>query len=169
MNPKHSVADNKHLAPREVPFFTVATASETLVFVRRVVRDAVATYAKLMELRTAHEEAALDVQQAADAARIRDVIDQEVERLRNIINELEGVGCQFKDPVVGLVDFPALYQGRPVWLCWKLDEPEIGYWHEHNAGFAGRYPIDDAFRAAVANQDGTDSLAGLDEEAEGDE
>jgi hypothetical protein len=41
----------------------------------------------------------------------------------------------------GLVDFPALWDGRLVYLCWKLGEPEVLYWHEIDAGFAGRQPL----------------------------
>ena len=41
----------------------------------------------------------------------------------------------------GLLDFPALVSGRQVWLCWRLGETGIGYWHAHDEGFAGRRPL----------------------------
>jgi hypothetical protein len=45
-----------------------------------------------------------------------------------------------------LIDFPALYQGREVLLCWKLGEDRIAFWHGVDEGFRGRKPIDDEFR-----------------------
>ena len=52
--------------------------------------------------------------------------------------ELEQLGISLKDPRMGLVDFPAEIGGRQVWLCWRLGEPAVEYWHELHAGFAGR-------------------------------
>jgi hypothetical protein len=46
-----------------------------------------------------------------------------------------------RDPARGLVDFPSLRDGQEVYLCWLIDEPEIGYWHAPETGFAGREPI----------------------------
>ncbi|HMQ04040.1 MAG TPA: DUF2203 domain-containing protein [Pyrinomonadaceae bacterium] len=63
----------------------------------------------------------------------------DVGRLTTEINDL---GVQLKDHSQGLVDFPSMRDGRVVLLCWKLGEPEeIAWWHEVDAGFAGRQPI----------------------------
>lgn len=43
----------------------------------------------------------------------------------------------------GLIDFPALASGRPIWLCWRLGEGEIDWWHEHDDGFGGRRRLAD--------------------------
>ncbi len=76
-----------------------------------------------------------DVQR--DLARFRGL----VETLREQIEAIQDTGCVIKDIEVGLVDWPALHQGREVLLCWKYGEPEVGHWHELNTGFAGRRPI----------------------------
>ncbi len=55
--------------------------------------------------------------------------------------ELEAADIVVRDPVRGLVDFPAIVDGEEVYLCWMLDEPEVGHWHEPDAGFAGRQPL----------------------------
>jgi hypothetical protein len=56
--------------------------------------------------------------------------------------ELAELGVQLKDQTRGLVDFPALRDGRLILLCWQLGEPdEIQWWHENEAGFAGRQRI----------------------------
>lgn len=58
-----------------------------------------------------------------------------------IAKEIQGLGCELKDIDMGLVDFPALREGRRVYLCWRLGEPKLLYWHELDAGFAGRQPL----------------------------
>lgn len=56
--------------------------------------------------------------------------------------ELEGLGVQLKDFERGLVDFPSLRDGRVVLLCWQLGEgDELEWWHDVDAGFAGRTPL----------------------------
>jgi hypothetical protein len=57
------------------------------------------------------------------------------------INEVEKTGVLVKDYRTGLCDFPHLKDGRIIYLCWKMDEKEIHYWHEVDAGFAGRQPL----------------------------
>jgi len=59
-----------------------------------------------------------------------------------LVERIQAFGCEVKDLEMGLVDFPALRKGRPVYLCWRLGEPRVGYWHELETGFAGRRPID---------------------------
>ena len=54
---------------------------------------------------------------------------------------LQELGVELKDPSIGLVDFPSEREGRVVYLCWKLGEPAIGYWHDLDTGFAGRQPL----------------------------
>jgi hypothetical protein len=61
------------------------------------------------------------------------------------IQEIQALGVQVKDFGKGLVDFPYEYEGRIVLLCWKFDEDEINWWHETDAGFAGRQPLTDEF------------------------
>jgi hypothetical protein len=64
-----------------------------------------------------------------------------VETLREQVDEIQGTGCIIKDIEVGLVDWYALHHGREVLLCWKYGEPEVGWWHDLDAGFAGRRPV----------------------------
>jgi len=57
----------------------------------------------------------------------------------SIVNDLSELGVQLKDQSRGLIDFPTLREGRIVLLCWQLGEPdEVKWWHETEAGFAGR-------------------------------
>jgi hypothetical protein len=61
------------------------------------------------------------------------------------IQEVQELGVQVKDIRNGLIDFPYEYEGRIVFLCWKPDEDEIRWWHETDAGFAGRKMLTDEF------------------------
>lgn len=68
------------------------------------------------------------------------------ERLKAVIGNIQDSGCIIKDLDVGLVDFPTLFRGEEVYLCWKLGEPGIRFWHGTDEGFAGRKAIDAEFR-----------------------
>jgi hypothetical protein len=61
--------------------------------------------------------------------------------LREYVEELRSLNVELKDPFAGLVDFPCWMDEREVYLCWKLDEPEVSHWHEVDAGFAGRQKL----------------------------
>jgi hypothetical protein len=128
----------------EKKFFTVQEANATLPLVRAIVGDIAALAQALRErherlqrirgrpdghLSEAHRE---EIEQAeAEFERGREMM-QEFER------ELRQVGVELKDHFMGLVDFPSLMDGRVVYLCWRLGEPEVAHWHELDAGFAGR-------------------------------
>jgi hypothetical protein len=69
-------------------------------------------------------------------------MDALVSRLTAISADVEGIGCVLRDVDAGLVDFPARVRGgRTVFLCWRLGEPEIAFWHGTNEGFSGRKPL----------------------------
>ena len=62
-------------------------------------------------------------------------------KINNLVEEIESKGIILKGLMEGLVDFPAIREGREVYLCWKIPEQKIEYWHDVNAGFTGRKPI----------------------------
>lgn len=110
--------------PSEPRFFSLEEANRTLPLVRRIVEDITREHAGA---------------------------DRDVARLQELVGELHELGCFFKGFGEGLVDWYSYYAGRPVFLCWKLGEREIEWWHQVDAGFVGRQPIlpsqRDAFRA----------------------
>jgi hypothetical protein len=61
--------------------------------------------------------------------------------LRSGLAELEAMEIVLRDLDRGLVDFPAMREGHEVYLCWVEGEDEIGFWHELEAGYAGRQPL----------------------------
>jgi hypothetical protein len=68
-----------------------------------------------------------------------------IARMKTAIENVQEFGCQIKDLEAGLLDFPTLFQGREVLLCWKVGEQGIQFWHEIADGFRGRKPIDQHF------------------------
>jgi hypothetical protein len=61
-----------------------------------------------------------------------------------LINRIESHGCVVKDLDLGLLDFPAVREGRPIYLCWKAGEAHIMHWHGTDESFADRKPLDEA-------------------------
>jgi hypothetical protein len=65
----------------------------------------------------------------------------EFARLDSLVRHIQSLGVIVKDLNTGLLDFPALRDGREVYLCWRYGEAEIAFWHETDAGFSGRQPL----------------------------
>ncbi|MCC6791737.1 MAG: DUF2203 domain-containing protein [Thermomicrobiales bacterium] len=76
-----------------------------------------------------------------EALRLEDQMERLVDRLSRGIRDLELMGIEIKDVDTGLIDFPSLHHGRVIYLCWRLGESEIAYWHEITTGFAGRRSV----------------------------
>lgn len=125
-------------------YFTVEEANRTLPLVRRVVSDIVSTHRRLME--RAEEYRALAAEGEGRVLR-RDEIERELRELTGAVNafieELNDIGVLFKGFEHGLVDYHASLDGRPVFLCWKLGEPSVEWYHELDAGYRGRQRLPD--------------------------
>ena len=79
----------------------------------------------------------------ADLMRRKSEHEEAAEHLVEIINRIQETGVLVKDLDMGLVDFPSLLEGEEIYLCWKLGEEHIAFWHGLDEGYAGRKPIDD--------------------------
>lgn len=79
-----------------------------------------------------------------------DRLEREAQQLARDIDgylaEIRQLGVEMKGFDTGLVDFPGEVGGRPVLLCWQLGEDSVQYWHEEDAGFAGRQPLPSTHR-----------------------
>lgn len=82
----------------------------------------------------------ISIKKEADGVKEEKMTDA-MERLEKEIQKLEELGCVLKDMNIGLIDFPAVRLGTRVWLCWKLDEANVSFWHELHEGFAGRKSV----------------------------
>lgn len=119
--------------------FTVEQANSTLPLVSRIVADVVKVHQQFADQQSKIEEFKPNSKQRAE---VEKVIDRTRERLVSLAEELQGVGAELKDPEIGLIDFIGRHQGRDVYLCWKLGEARIGFWHELDAGAPGRQAIE---------------------------
>jgi hypothetical protein len=124
--------------------FTVDDANKTLPLVRRIVEDVVRQHRiwreKILELDLVASST------RADEPRERaEQLEREAQDLAKEIDgyqrELDDLGILLKDRRQGLVDFPSEMGGRRVLLCWRLGEGEIQFWHDVDAGYAGRQPL----------------------------
>ncbi|HEX9834533.1 MAG TPA: DUF2203 domain-containing protein [Mycobacterium sp.] len=89
----------------------------------------------------------------AHVGRFKHTKEHAVKKLQDAMEQIEESGCVVKDLDIGLVDFPAMLGEQQVFLCWKLGEARIEFWHGIHEGFAGRKPIDDEFGPPSSKRD----------------
>jgi hypothetical protein len=75
-------------------------------------------------------------------ARLRSEHNRLADSLKSAVDKILSTGCVIKDLDVGLLDFPAIINNEEVYLCWRLGEERIRYWHRQDEGFSGRKPLD---------------------------
>ncbi|NMC18972.1 MAG: DUF2203 domain-containing protein [Thermogutta sp.] len=139
MNREDSVTD-------EGAWFSVGEANAVLVEVRPIVErmtalaeDVCLRKERLVELnRGARERHPL---YRGEVAAMERSVEEDMLRLQEYVREIVGLGAEVKNIREGVLDFPARLEGRRIWLCWRLGEPEILFWHERDAGFAGRRSV----------------------------
>ena len=131
---------------RKPRIFTLAEAERTLPLVQRIVHDVMVEYSAWRRAvgRYELEAAGLkgDDEEPPAVGALRGEVERSAARLDGFLAELEQIGCVFKGFEEGLVDFCALRDDRLVFLCWRYGETRITHWHEVDAGFSGRQPID---------------------------
>ncbi|MCL4393909.1 MAG: DUF2203 domain-containing protein [Chloroflexi bacterium] len=64
-----------------------------------------------------------------------------LQRFNASLGFVQELGCELKDLDQGLIDFPSYRDGKLIYLCWKRGEPRVEFWHDIEAGFAGRQPL----------------------------
>ena len=120
--------------------FSISEANEALKIIRPLMDEVQAIRQKILanqpEAWPAIEKSAGNGGNKALSAMVQDF-----ERLDAMIHQILDTGAQIKDINSGLLDFSALRDGREVYLCWKYGEDDIAFWHEIDAGFAGRQSI----------------------------
>lgn len=121
--------------------FSVEHANRALPLLRRIVEDIVRENGEIARLQKRGE---VFTRTPPDEA-LRKEYNRRLETLRQLAEELADVGCELKDPERGLVDFPALHEGRPILLCWQLGEERVAHWHDLDSGFRGRQPVGEGF------------------------
>jgi hypothetical protein len=132
MPPRHFTPDeaNELLAD-------VRPLAERLVRHRSTLARAQAARTRIV-MRIAGNGAGVD---AGELAELDERIGKELKGVARCVNGIHELGAVVKDPDEGLVDFPARVEGQEAYLCWKVGEDSIEYWHGIEEGFAGRKPL----------------------------
>jgi hypothetical protein len=122
-------------------YFTLSEANETLNAIRPLVDEIQAIRQKVLSSQP-EIWSALEKSVGNGGNRSLSLLIQDFEQLDALVHSILELGVLIKDINTGLLDFPALREGREVYLCWQLGEGEIAFWHEVDSGYAGRQPID---------------------------
>jgi hypothetical protein len=132
--------------------FSLAEAQSLIPELDRLLREAMAAKSVYDESEKANQAFAervmlmggimLDRDQVLERRKVR---QESAARLRSSIEQVQELGCVVKDLDTGLIDFPTTLRGVEVYLCWKLGEPSIAFWHGVDEGFRGRKAIDRDF------------------------
>ena len=120
----------------DVKQFTPQQANQMLPLVRKIVEDILQCGQWIRSL-------SIEIEKPEEDPEINRLMD----RLDALFDELEALGCFYKDWnfSLGLVDFPAVIRGKDVFLCWRNDEKEVLYYHHPESGFTGRRLIPKEF------------------------
>jgi hypothetical protein len=122
--------------------FTLEEANRLIPTLRSILREAGTEWSRIKGLNP-------EVQKARDKAQYDGFTPYGAEyvatvsQLLFLLRQVKELGVLLKDIDQGLCDFPYMRHGRVVYLCWRLDESAIAYWHDVEAGFAGREPLDE--------------------------
>jgi hypothetical protein len=127
--------------------FTIEQANAMLPLVRAIVGDLSSLYRDLvgrherLEHLASKRNATKGDPYSDELRQMEAELERDKVKLRDYVAELQELGIECKDPGRGLIDFPSEMDGKIVYLCWKLDEPEVLFWHDLDAGFAGRQSL----------------------------
>ncbi|MGH7560293.1 MAG: DUF2203 domain-containing protein [Gemmatimonadales bacterium] len=126
--------------------FTLDEAERTLPLLRRILTDLRTEYRVWQDALSEYELLAAGVRageaESSELLVTRRAVTDSADRISNFLGEIEAIGCLFKGFDAGLVDFYTIREDRLVFLCWRVDEEHITHWHDVDAGYAGRQPID---------------------------
>jgi hypothetical protein len=120
-------------------FYTIDRANGRLEALEPVLTQLRDQRDELRELKATFDATADGPEHERLRLRMQGVIDQ----MQAGVVRIDGWKIALRDIATGLVDFPALAAGRQVWLCWRLGEADVAWWHELEAGVAGRQRLID--------------------------
>jgi hypothetical protein len=122
-------------------YFTLQEANQTLNLIRPLM-DEVQQIGQMILKQQPEAWPAIQKSVGNGGNRTLSKMVQDFDRLDALVRRIQDMGVLVKDVNLGLLDFPALKDGREVYLCWQSGEGEIAFWHEVEAGFAGRQSIE---------------------------
>ena len=137
------------MADEESKYFSLADAERLRVQLEPVLIEAMESRRKLGEAEEQLNALAERIQRSGGllvsyekTARMRLDRNRSEEAVRSALDQIQSTGCVVKDLDVGLLDFPARINNQEVYLCWRLGEDRIRFYHRQDEGFSARKPID---------------------------
>jgi hypothetical protein len=133
--------------PAPARLFTLEEAHRVLPRVRDLLESALVAHAAFTKVQEdlvrleAGRTRENTLQLARPLREKREELGERYHDLQTLIAEIHAVGCVVKGLDPALIDFPSLMEGRVVFLCWRLGEPEIAYWHETTGNYYSRRPL----------------------------
>jgi hypothetical protein len=132
--------------------FTLQEAESMIPQLEGWLREVIDSKKQVVELDSEFQEIQVRIQMMggsdinpAGIAEKKMLRNRNVERLNSLVDNIQQTGCLVKDLDMGLIDFPALKGAEEVYLCWKMGESRIDFWHGVAEGFSGRKRISDEF------------------------
>ena len=126
-------------------YFTIDEANATLPLLRAILRDVTVLAHELRErhqrLLRLQSAGSMDKAHDEEMQQLIEAFERDQDRMHEFEDELKKLHVELKDYFTGLIDFPCWMDDREVYLCWKLDEPEVSHWHELDSGFTGRQKL----------------------------
>jgi hypothetical protein len=128
-------------------FYAIDEANAALPEVERILAALRDQRSELIELRDRVVAAAPDDEEnppagAAEQIRLlRLGMQGLIDQMQAGVARLIEMDITLRDISTGLIDFPALVSGRPIWLCWRLGETDVAHWHPHDEGYDTRRPL----------------------------
>ena len=132
-------------------FFDIDAANQALIEVEPLLANLADQRLELIRLRdrtlAAHQAAgvgpaeAVEPMDAAEARRIKLRMQGVIDQMSAAVARIDALGITLRDIERGLIDFPAMANGRQIWLCWQLGEGPIAFWHDLETGFGSRRPL----------------------------
>ena len=122
-------------------YYTPEEANAALPEVREIVKTMLAARQRIVD---AQPELWPVLEKAAGngGSRKAGSVLADFEAVQRSVKALERMSIEIKDMNTGLIDFLGKREGRDVYLCWRYDEPSVAFWHDIEAGFAGRQPLE---------------------------
>jgi hypothetical protein len=152
------MAPAKPVADPHRRLFSVEEANRSLPLVRAIVEDIVRQSRLVDGLQQRLQRVLRERRRPSDdlyseeLAQTQNELEAEDEKLQSYVAELLNLGVELKSDEIGLCDFRSMMNGREVYLCWRLGEPQVMFWHELDAGFTGRQSLRAHAEPATASE-----------------
>ncbi|HYV38704.1 MAG TPA: DUF2203 domain-containing protein [Gemmataceae bacterium] len=127
-------------------YFTPEQANAMLPLLRSILRDVTSLAKELYDLQESYQgmKGSDDAATSANRDQLEEIertFESGRDRMHAFLEELDKLGIELKDPFTGLIDFRTMMDGREVYLCWRMDEPEVAHWHDLEKGFSARQKL----------------------------